>query len=97
MDDAVFGILHSRGVALCISDHGDAPAPWQVTAGYVYLRGHGRHGDYGDSYPGRTLRRCANAINDWKSQDRDVFVYFDNDQKAAAPVDARCLTTLIAG
>jgi uncharacterized protein YecE (DUF72 family) len=96
-DDEVFDILHSRNVALCISDHADAPAPWLVTADHVYLRGHGPAGDYGGSYPARTLRRWANAIADWQSEARDVFVYFDNDQKAAAPADARRLAALLAG
>lgn len=96
-DDEVFDILHSRNVALCISDHADAPAPWLVTADHVYLRAHGPAGDYGGSYPARTLRRWANAIADWQSEARDVFVYFDNDQKAAAPADARRLAALLAG
>jgi uncharacterized protein YecE (DUF72 family) len=96
-DDAVFDILRSRDVALCISDHADAPAPWLVTARHVYLRGHGPRGNYSGSYSAPALRRWANAISDWKSQARDVFVYFDNDQKAAAPADARRLGELLAG
>ena len=94
-DDAVFEILHSRKVALCISDHADAPAPWEVTARHVYLRGHGPKGDYDGSYSTRRLRDWANRIGDWKSQGRDVFVYFDNDQKAAAPADARRLIKMV--
>jgi uncharacterized protein YecE (DUF72 family) len=96
-DDAVFDILSRRKVALCISDHAEAPAPWQVTAQHVYLRGHGPMGDYGGSYPLRTLRRWANTIDNWKSQGRHVFVFFDNDQKAAAPADARRLLGLLNG
>jgi uncharacterized protein YecE (DUF72 family) len=96
-DDGVSDILQRRNVALCISDHADAPAPWQVTARHVYLRGHGPTGNYGGSYPSRTLRRWAKAIGDWRSQARDVFVYFDNDQKAAAPADGRRLAALLAG
>ena len=95
-DGRVFEILHSRDVSLCISDHADAPSPWQVTARHVYLRGHGPRGDYSGSYPSRTLRRWTHAIGDWQSQARDVFVYFDNDQKAAAPADARRLIALLA-
>lgn len=96
-DDAVFDILSRRNVALCISDHADAPAPWQVTAQHVYLRGHGPMGDYGGSYSARSLRRWSNSVGDWKSQGRDVFVYFDNDQKAAAPADAKRLLRILAG
>jgi uncharacterized protein YecE (DUF72 family) len=32
--------------------------------------------------------RLAPAVA-WTSEERDVFVYFDNDQKATAPLDAR--------
>jgi uncharacterized protein YecE (DUF72 family) len=31
----------------------------------------------------------------WRSQKRDVLVYFDNDQKAAAPRDALRLMDLV--
>jgi uncharacterized protein YecE (DUF72 family) len=94
-DDAVFDILRARNVALCFSDHADAPAPWQVTARHVYLRAHGPRGNYGGSYPARTLRRWANTIGDWRSQAYKVFVYFDNDQKAAAPADGQRLAALL--
>lgn len=96
-DDVIFDILQSRNVALCISDHADAPAPWYVTARHVYLRGHGPGGDYGGSYSARLLRRWANEIGDWQSLGREVFVYFDNDQKAAAPADANRLAEMLAG
>ena len=80
--------LAEHDVALCISDHHDAPAPFEVTAGHVYLRGHGPGGKYRGSYPNKTLDRWAEYVKKWRRQGRDVFVYFDNDQKAAAPRDA---------
>jgi uncharacterized protein YecE (DUF72 family) len=43
-DDSIFALLSKRKVALCISDHHDAPAPWVVTARFVYLRPHGPGG-----------------------------------------------------
>jgi uncharacterized protein YecE (DUF72 family) len=96
-DDSIFDLLHSRDVALCISDHADAPSPWQATARHFYVRGHGPAGDYSGSYPTQTLRRWAKAINASKAQGRDVFVYFDNDQKAAAQADGRRLVALLTG
>jgi uncharacterized protein YecE (DUF72 family) len=86
--DDVYALLHERNVALCISDHRDAPAPWEVTASHVYVRGHGPTGAYRDNYPGKTLKRWADQIRQWRRQRREVFVYFDNDQKGAAPQDA---------
>jgi len=37
------------------------------------------------------LRAWARDIAKWRRQRRTVFVYFDNDQKSAAPADARRL------
>jgi uncharacterized protein YecE (DUF72 family) len=34
------------------------------------------------------LSAWAKRIKSWKQQGYDVFVYFDNDQKSAAPADA---------
>jgi uncharacterized protein YecE (DUF72 family) len=94
-DDDIFELLHKRNVALCISDHHDAPSPWEVTARHVYVRGHGPTGHYRDHYPDQTLQSWARRIRAWKRQRRTVFVYFDNDQKSAAPKDARRLMELV--
>jgi uncharacterized protein YecE (DUF72 family) len=93
----ILALLQKRDVALCLSDHIDAPAPWVVTAGHVYIRGHGPTGEYKDRYPLKTLREWAASIRKWKRQGRTVFCYFDNDQKSAAPKDARRLAELLAG
>jgi uncharacterized protein YecE (DUF72 family) len=94
-DDDIFDLLRKRNVSLCLSDHHDAPSPWEVTARHVYVRGHGPGGQYKDNYPDKTLRAWARDIAKWKRQRRTVFVYFDNDQKSAAPTDARRLMEMI--
>jgi uncharacterized protein YecE (DUF72 family) len=93
--DDVLDLLQRHDVSLCLSDHHDAPSPWEVTARHVYVRGHGPTGHYRDHYPDKTLRSWARDIHRWKRQRRDVFVYFDNDQKSAAPKDARRLMELV--
>jgi uncharacterized protein YecE (DUF72 family) len=85
---AIFKLLRKNNIALCLSDHHDAPAPWRRTADWVYVRGHGPGGRYEGSYPMRTLRAWAKRMHSWKRQGCDVFVYFDNDQKSVAPFDA---------
>ena len=92
--DRVLKILQDANVALCLSDHADAPAPWETTAQHVYVRGHGPSGRYHGTYPARTLRRWADAALSWQFEKRQVYIYFDNDQKAAAPKDARRLATM---
>ncbi|UPJ54498.1 DUF72 domain-containing protein [Bradyrhizobium sp. 200] len=91
----IFRLLRAQNISLCISDHHDAPAPWKRTADFVYVRGHGPTGRYKGHYNPRTLSEWARSIRSWKRQGCDVFVYFDNDQKSAAPADARALRELM--
>ncbi|GAC1336367.1 MAG: DUF72 domain-containing protein [Beijerinckiaceae bacterium] len=91
----IVDLLRDNDIALCLSDHADAPAPWEVTASFVYVRGHGPSGRYHGAYPDKTLKDWANDFRRWKRQKRDVFCYFDNDQKSAAPLDAQRLIGLI--
>jgi uncharacterized protein YecE (DUF72 family) len=55
----------------------------------------GPSGRYQASYSAKTLRRWAEAVRRWESERRDFFVYFDNDQKAAAARDAQRLSRMI--
>ncbi|HEY2412336.1 MAG TPA: DUF72 domain-containing protein [Pirellulaceae bacterium] len=89
-------VLREANIALCLSDHHDAPAPWEATASHVYIRGHGPTGKYRGRYQPKTLSAWAAAINKWKRR-RDVYCYFDNDVKSAAPKDARRLVEIISG
>jgi uncharacterized protein YecE (DUF72 family) len=87
----ILDLLRDHDVALCISDHHDAPAPWEITARHIYLRPHGPGGRYEGSYDDMTLRNWARHIHRWQREGHDVFCFFDNDQKSAAPRDARRL------
>ena len=95
-DAAILALLREHDASLCISDHADAPAPWETTARWVYVRGHGPTGRYAGRYTPATLRAWARRITAWKREGRDVFCYFDNDIEAAAPQDALALKRLLA-
>jgi uncharacterized protein YecE (DUF72 family) len=95
-DPAVFEILRRHDAALCISDHHSAPSPWDVTASWVYVRGHGPGGRYHGRYPPAELAAWAERIAGWRGEGRDVYAYFDNDIKSAAPFDAEVLKMLAA-
>jgi uncharacterized protein YecE (DUF72 family) len=94
-EPGVLRVLADANIALCISDHHDAPAPWERTADFLYVRGHGPGGGYKGHYTSNTLGKWAQQIKAWKRQRREVFVYFDNDQKSAAPKDAMRLKALL--
>ena len=95
-DDTVFNLLRRKSVSLCVSDHADAPSPWIATADHIYIRGHGPRGNYSGSYTSSTLRRWVEHIRIWRTQGHDIFAYFDNDQKGAAPKDAQRLNRMLA-
>ena len=72
------------------------------TSGWTYDGWRGRSiprtcpgGRYKDNYSDKTLRGWARDINRWTHEGRSVFVYFDNDQKSAAPQDAKRLMRLL--
>jgi uncharacterized protein YecE (DUF72 family) len=92
---AILRLLAKRNISLCLSDHHDAPAPWKRTADFVYIRGHGPGGRYKDHYPPDVLKDWSERIRSWNRQGCDVYVYFDNDQKSAAPADALKLRRLL--
>jgi len=91
----ILKILRKANISLCLSDHHDAPAPWKRTADFVYIRGHGPSGRYHGHYGPALLEEWARRIRSWKRQGCDVYVYFDNDQKSAAPADAARLKELL--
>jgi uncharacterized protein YecE (DUF72 family) len=90
----VLRLLSDENIALCISDHADAPAPWKRTADFVYVRGHGPGGRYRGHYTPATLAKWHKAVKAWRSRGFDTYVYFDNDQKSAAPLDGLRLQTM---
>jgi uncharacterized protein YecE (DUF72 family) len=93
---AVFRLLADFDVALCISDHHHAPSPWELTASFAYVRGHGPGGRYVGRYPDAALADWAARIGGWRAGGRDVYAYFDNDIKSAAPLDALALKARLA-
>ena len=88
-------LLAAHDVSLCLADHHLAPAPWSAAAGHGYVRGHGPEGRYRNNYPEDTLRDWARPTRRWRREGRLVFVHFDNEQKSAAPQDARRLSALL--
>ena len=94
-EQAVFDLLARHDCAFVISDHHSAPAPSVVTAGWVYWRGHGPGGRYRGSYSDEALAALARDIEGWGRRGLDVFAYFDNDIKSAAPHDALRLKGLL--
>jgi uncharacterized protein YecE (DUF72 family) len=96
MAPEVLRILRDRNVAFCIHDYPGFHTGDVVTSSELaYVRLHGYEGLYVGNYPKRSLVYWAGRIRKLSSQARDVFVYFNNDVRAAAPHDAAALKALL--
>ena len=81
-------LLWAQGVAAVTADTaGKWPMIEEQTAGFSYVRLHGAEELYTSGYSDEGLDAWAAKVRAW-GQDRDVFVYFDNDVKVHAPFDA---------
>jgi uncharacterized protein YecE (DUF72 family) len=75
---AVFDLLLEYGVAMCFADWRDAHVTGPLTAGFVYVRRHyGNAG--GGNYSTPQLDQDVERIRCWLKDQRDVYVYFNND------------------
>jgi uncharacterized protein YecE (DUF72 family) len=80
-------LLERLNVAHYIHDYPGLRVPhWVTRADLVYIRLHGYGALYVGSYPERVLRRWSRTISDLEEGGRDVYVYFNNDAAAAAPI-----------
>lgn len=88
-------IMSQHGAALCWADRQEqAITPLWRTADWGYLRLHEGADRSWPRYSSRSLRGWISAIADCWPPGQDVFVFFNNDQRAAAPRDAGTLAAL---
>jgi uncharacterized protein YecE (DUF72 family) len=89
-------LLRAHGVAPVAADTaGTWPYVDEVTADFTYVRLHGATELYASSYDDAALRQWAAKILAW-GHAGDVYVYFDNTARAAAPHNAERLVALLS-
>lgn len=89
--EEVFALLKRHGHALCLFELDRMETEKIVTAKFVYIRLHGPKGAYQGNYSAKALSVWAKDIKRWKKQGKEVFCYFDNDEKGFAPKNALTL------
>jgi uncharacterized protein YecE (DUF72 family) len=94
-EPAVLELLARRNVALCLYEFAGRTAPLELTADFVYIRLHGPGAAYQGCYDDTALAAWAERIRGWAGQGRDVYCYFDNDERAFAPQNASQLIRLL--
>jgi uncharacterized protein YecE (DUF72 family) len=110
-DRAFIDLLRKYDVALVCADTVEWPRLMDLTSDFVYCRLHGSEELYASGYDDKSLDEWAARVATWarggepsdiervggRGRKRDVFVYFDNDMKARAPVDAHALRERVDG
>jgi uncharacterized protein YecE (DUF72 family) len=96
-NEAVYRLLEEYNAAFCIYELAGHISPIKVTADFVYVRLHGPSPNkYQGSYTRASLKKWARQCIEWQSQKKDVYVYFDNDQKGYAAFNALTLKTSLS-
>lgn len=89
----VLALLKKHSVAAV---YGDSGGKWPVidedTAGFRYARLHADEAIYpGGFYESSDIDDWATKVEGWLGADQDCYIYFDNDAKVRAPIDAMSL------
>ena len=66
-----------------------------LTADFVYIRRHGEGGSYATRYTAAQLNKDAAKIRQYLKDQKDVFIYFNNDAFGYAPTNARELMEIL--
>jgi uncharacterized protein YecE (DUF72 family) len=95
--DEIYDVLARREAAFCIYHLAGRRSPVEVTGNLVYVRLHGPGDAYEGSYNGRTLFGWVRRFLRWRDEGRDVFCFFDNDEKGYAARDAMRIQEMLSG
>lgn len=94
-DIDIKNMLAENNIAICQSDAVDWPLWSEISTNLVYIRLHGHKETYISSYSTTLLHSWAKKIHQWLKEKKQVYVYFDNDAYAHAPLNAMQLTEML--
>jgi uncharacterized protein YecE (DUF72 family) len=77
--DEVYALAEQFSAEIVVHDKPLSQTPViDSPAAFKYLRFHGPNGDYKGQYPDDFLLDNAELLNEWRSEGKDVFCYFNN-------------------
>lgn len=80
LNEEFFNLLEKTGIALVFADSGSRyPYYERTTTDFVYLRFHGNAQLYASDYSDVELDFYSNKIRSWLAEDKEVWVFFNND------------------
>lgn len=82
--DETYDVLEKNKMAFCIYELGEIKTPRITTCNTVYIRLHGPGKKYKGNYDARAIKLWASLFAGWKGEGKEIFCYFDNDEKGYA-------------
>ena len=76
--------MNEEGLSIVFHDHASLSSPlWELDSPYIYLRFHGPTGNFKGSYDDALLSEYAGYVQEWLTEEKDVYIYFNNTAGAA--------------
>ncbi|MBI5195946.1 MAG: DUF72 domain-containing protein [Nitrospirae bacterium] len=97
INSKVFKLLSTYNIAVCMADWPPFIEEVPLTADFVYIRRHGKGGNYSTPYPTEQLKKDAKKIKAFMKEGKDVYIFFNNDAFGYAPQNAKELKEILAG
>jgi uncharacterized protein YecE (DUF72 family) len=94
-DDKVYDLLARHNAAFCMYELNAVQSPKTVTADFIYIRLHGPGKAYQGQYKEKILQGWADDFLTWKKKVKNIYCYFDNDEKGYAAMDALRLKEMV--
>lgn len=95
--EEVFNLCKKYNVSLCTADWPEFIDDLPVISDFVYIRRHGEGGSYATCYSKAALKKDVKRIKNYLKDDKDVFIYFNNDAFGYAPKNAKELMEMLNG
>ena len=95
-DESVYILLSEYNAAFCIYELSRQKSPEAVTSDYIYVRLHGpKTSAYEGNYSKKRLNTWAKKLCKWVEEGREIYCFFDNDQKGFAAKNALDLQQIV--
>ena len=93
--EEVIDLCRKHNISLCTADWPEFIDELPVTSDFVYTRRHGKGGSYATCYSKAELKKDAKKIKNYLKDNKDVFIYFNNDAYGYAPKNAKELMEML--
>ena len=93
--EEIIDLCRKHNISLCTADWPEFIDELPVTSDFVYIRRHGKGGSYATCYSKAELKKDAKKIKNYLKDNKDVFIYFNNDAYGYAPKNAKELMEML--